>query len=145
MRLLGYVRVSRIAGREGDTFISPTVQRERVEAFAKAGGHVVVDVVTDLDEPGSKYDRPGFQEVLERVEAGEADGVIVAAIDRFARSVPDAAVALRRLEAAGATLISVKDSLDTSTPIGKFARTMMLGLAELEVDRIRDNWDAARR
>jgi len=34
MRLIGYVRVSRVAGREGDGFISPTVQRERIEAFA---------------------------------------------------------------------------------------------------------------
>src|SRR6185503_9396115 len=66
-----------------------------------------------------------------------------AALDRFARSVPDAAIALRRLDDAGAVLISVKDSLDTSTPVGKFARTMMLALAELELDRIRENWKVA--
>ena len=144
MRLFGYVRVSRVAGREGDTFISPTVQRERIEASAKAGGHTIVDVLVDLDQPGSKYERPRFQEALERVEAGEADGIIVAALDRFARSVPDAAVALRRLEDAGAVLISVRDALDTSTPVGRFARTMMLALAELELDRIRENWATAR-
>jgi len=141
VRLIGYVRVSRVAGREGDTFISPSVQRERIEAQANA----IVAWHEDLDQPGTRYERPGFQAALAAVESGEADGIAVAALDRFARSVPDAAVALRRLEAAGGTLVSVKDSLDTSTPIGKFARTMMLGLAELEVDRIRDNWDAARR
>lgn len=143
-RLIGYVRVSRVAGRDGDSFISPTVQRERIEAAAKATGHTLVDVLTDLDQPGSKYQRPGFQQALERVEAGEADGIVVAALDRFARSVPDAAVALRRLEDAGAVLISVRDALDTSTPVGRFARTMMLALAELELDRIRENWATAR-
>src|SRR5436309_2703997 len=98
MRLIGYVRVSRVNGREGDSFISPTVQRERIEAQALASGNTVVDWQQDLDQPGTKYERPGFQAALEAVERGEADGIAVAALDRFARSVPDAAVALRRLE-----------------------------------------------
>lgn len=144
MRLVGYVRVSRVAGREGESFISPGVQRERLARYAEAGGHSIVSWQEDLDQPGSRYERPGFQAALEAVERGEADGIIVASLDRFARSVPDAAVALRRLEQAGGTLVSVRDALDTSTPIGRFARTMMLALAELELDRIRENWQVAR-
>jgi site-specific DNA recombinase len=105
---------------------------------------VLVEVLQDLDQPGSKYERPAFQEALERVERREADGLIVYALDRFARSVPDAAVALRRLEQADAVLVSVRDSLDTSTPVGRFARTMMLALAEMELDRTRENWAIAR-
>jgi site-specific DNA recombinase len=140
MRLIGYVRVSRVAGREGETFISPTVQRERIEAMAIAQGHTVVDWKEDLDQPGSRYRRPGFQAALEAVERGEAEGIIVAALDRFARSVTDAAEALRRLEAVDGKLVSVRDSLDTSTPVGRFARTMMLAIAELELERIRENW-----
>jgi site-specific DNA recombinase len=143
MRLIGYVRVSRVAGREGPSFISTEVQRERISAMAAAQGHTIVDWEQDLDQPGSRYERPGFQAALESVEAGAADGIIVASLDRFARSVPDAAVAMRRLEDADGTLVSVKDSLDTSTPVGKFARTMMLALAELELDRIRETWATA--
>ena len=143
-RLVGYVRVSRVAGREGESFISPALQRERIEAQAKASGHVVVGWREDLDQPGSRYERPGFQEALAMVERGEAEGVIVAALDRFARSVPDAALALRRLEAADGVLVSVRDSLDTSSPMGRFARTMMLAIAELELDRIRENWQQVR-
>jgi site-specific DNA recombinase len=143
MRLIGYVRVSRVAGRDGDSFISPSVQRERIEAQAKAGGHKLVDVLTDLDQPGSKYERPAFQNALAMVERGEVDGVIVYALDRFARSLPDAVAALDRLEAAGGVLVSVRDSLDTSTPTGRFARTLMLALAQLELERIRDNWAVA--
>jgi len=144
MRLVGYIRVSRVAGREGDSFISPAVQRERVEQFAASQGHTVVVWQEDLDQPGSRYERPGFQAALECVERGEADGIAVYALDRFARSVSDAAVALKRLEEAGATLVSVRDALDTSTPVGRFARTMMLALAELELERIRENWAVAR-
>jgi len=144
LRLDAYIRVSRVAGRSGESFISPAVQRERIEAAAVAGGHTIVEWHEDLDEPGSRYDRPGFQRALERVDARETDGIIVASLDRFARSVTDAALALRRLEDAGAALISVRDSLDTSMPIGRFARTMMLALGELELDRIRENWSVAQ-
>jgi site-specific DNA recombinase len=144
MRLIGYVRVSRVGGRAGDSFISPDVQRERIEAYAAAQEHEVVVWEEDLDEPGSRYERRGFQAALEAVERGEAEGIAVAALDRFARSVPDAAVALRRLEAVGGTLVSVRDALDTSTAVGRFARTMMLALAELELERIRENWATAR-
>jgi site-specific DNA recombinase len=52
--------------------------------------------------------------------------------------------ALRRLEAADGVLVSVRDSLDTSSPMGRFARTMMLAIAELELDRIRENWQVGR-
>jgi len=43
VKLIGYVRVSRVAGREGERFISPDVQRERIEKQAAAGGHTLVD------------------------------------------------------------------------------------------------------
>lgn len=143
MDLVGYVRVSRVAGREGDSFISPDVQRERINASAIAGGHRIVAWEIDLDEPGSRYERPGFQAALEAVERGEAGGIGVASLDRFARSVPDAALALKRLDECGGILISSRDALDTSTPVGRFARTMMLAIAELELERIRENWRTA--
>src|SRR4051794_18758311 len=119
MRLDGYVRVSRIGGRGGDSFISPTAQKETIRALAKAQGHRIVRWHTDLDEPGSKQTRPGFQDALARVEAGATEGIIVAKLDRFARSVSHAATALDRLEAAGGTLIAVDLGMDTSTSAGR--------------------------
>jgi DNA invertase Pin-like site-specific DNA recombinase len=143
MRLIAYIRVSRVAGREGENFISPTVQREKIEQTAKAQGHTIVEWLEDLDQPGSKASRPGFQAALEAVENGEADGIIVAKLDRFARSIADAATAIQRLTASGGQLVSVEDGFDSSTPMGRFAVTMVLALAELELERIRDNWAAA--
>jgi DNA invertase Pin-like site-specific DNA recombinase len=144
MRLIGYIRVSRVGGREGESFISPPVQRERITAAATGGGHTLVDVLEDLDQPGSKYQRPGFQEALRRVEAGEADGMIVAKLDRFARSVSGAAQALERLEQAGGSLIAVDLGMDTSTSAGRLMRNVLMSLAEFELDRIREGWAATR-
>jgi site-specific DNA recombinase len=143
MRLIGYIRVSRVAGREGESFISPTVQRERIEAQAAAQGHAIVDWQEDLDQPGSRYERPGFQRAIEAVEAGEADGICVARLDRFARSVADAAKAVERLEAAGGSLVAIDLGMDTSTSGGRLMRNVLMALAEFELERVRENWAAA--
>lgn len=144
MKLIAYIRVSRVGGRAGESFISPDVQRQKIAAYAKARGWRISTWYEELDQPGSRYDRPKFQQALERVEAGKADGIIVAKLDRFARSVVDAHTAIRRLQAADGQLVSVEDSFDTSTPMGKFAVTVILAMAELELDRIRANWGDAQ-
>jgi DNA invertase Pin-like site-specific DNA recombinase len=144
LRLDAYIRVSRVGGREGPSFISPTVQSDKIRALANLRGYEIVAWHEDLDESGTKNSRPGFQAALERVEKGDTEGVIVAKLDRFARSVPDAANAIRRIQSAGGQLVSVDDNFDSSTPIGKFAVTMMLAIAELEVDRIRESWRVAQ-
>jgi DNA invertase Pin-like site-specific DNA recombinase len=144
VRLIGYIRVSRVAGREGDSFISPDVQREAIVRYAKGAGHKIVDEEIDLDQSGGKIDRPGFEGALAAVEAGEADGIAVAKLDRFARSVAGTAKALERLEAAGGSLVSVDLGIDTSTAAGRLMRNVLTALAEFELDRIRDNWSEAR-
>jgi site-specific DNA recombinase len=145
MKVDGYIRVSRVNGRSGEGFISPRLQREKIQAFAKLHGHKVARWHEDLDQPGSKNDRPGFQAAIERVEAGKTNGIAVAKLDRFARSVADAASAIRRIRDAGGELISVEDNFDSSTPMGKFAMHMLLALGELELDRIRESWSNAQR
>jgi site-specific DNA recombinase len=144
MRLIGYIRVSRVAGRDGDSFISPSVQRETIARHARGAGHQLVEVLEDLDQPGSRDDRPEFQRALEAVERGEAEGIIVAKLDRFARSVAGAARALERLEASGGTLVAVDLGMDTSTPAGRLMRNVLTALAEFELDRIRESWAHAR-
>jgi DNA invertase Pin-like site-specific DNA recombinase len=143
MRLIGYVRVSRVAGREGPSFISTEVQRERIKGMATAHGHTVVDWEQDLDQPGSRYERRGFQAALAAVEAREADGIAVARLDRFARSVKDAARAIERLETAGGALVAVDLNMDTSTSGGRLMRNVLMALAEFENERVRENWASA--
>jgi DNA invertase Pin-like site-specific DNA recombinase len=86
----GYVRVSRVAGREGESFISPEVQRKKIQAWAELHGVEVVHWWEELDQSGRRRDRPMFQEALRRCEAGETGGIVVARLDRFARSAVDA-------------------------------------------------------
>jgi site-specific DNA recombinase len=68
-----YVRVSRVAGREGPSFISPSVQREQIAAWAKMRGVEVLQWHEDLDQSGGKLERPGLTALLARIESGEPE------------------------------------------------------------------------
>ena len=145
MRADGYVRVSRRGGREGESFIAPGVQRQKIEGWARLHGVEVVCWWEEIDQSGARLERPMFQEALARCEGGESGGIVVARLDRFARSAVDALESIRRLNEAGARLVSVEDNFDGSTPMGRFAIGILTLIAELELERIRESWSSAVR
>src|SRR5579884_4302528 len=139
----GYIRVSRRAGREGGSFISPEVQRQKIAGWAKLHDIEIVQWWEELDQSGAKLERPLFQQAVERCERGETGGIVVARLDRFARSAIDALESIRRLNDAGARLVSIEDNFDGSTPMGRFAIGILTLIAELELERIKENWSTA--
>ena len=139
----GYIRVSRRAGREGESFISPEVQRKKIEDWGKLHEVEIVRWWEEIDQSGAKLERPMFQDALARCEAGETGGIVVARLDRFARSAVDALSSIRRLNDAGARLVSVEDNFDGSTPMGRFAIGILILIAELELERIKGGWVTA--
>lgn len=143
-KLDGYIRVSRVGERGGESFLSPQLQRDRIEAAARNAGAEIIEWHEEIDESGGNAERPKFLLALARVESGETDGIVVAKLDRFARSVLDARKALLRIEQAGGTFISAEDGFDSSTPMGRFAQTMLFAMAELELERVREGWTSAR-
>jgi DNA invertase Pin-like site-specific DNA recombinase len=129
-------------GRGGESFISPDEQRTRIEAWAVANGHEIIDWFEDLDVSGGKMDRPAFVLAMATLEAKHADGVVVAKLDRFARTLVGALDALKRIESFGAQFASVADNFDTTTANGRLVLNMMLVLAEFERERITEGWDS---
>jgi site-specific DNA recombinase len=121
------------------------VQRQRIAAWADASEVEIVRWWEELDQSGARRERPMFQEALARCERGETGGIVVAKLDRFARSAVDALESITRLNDAGARLVSVEDGFDGSTPMGRFAIGILTLIAELELERIRENWSTAIR
>ena len=140
----GYVRVSQVRGRSGDSFISPAVQREKIEAYCRLHGTELLNVYEELDESGARRDRPKLLEAVERVERGESGGIVVARLDRFGRSLVDSLSAIERVQSAGGVFASVADGFDISTDTGRLVLRIMLSLAEFELDRVRGNFSDAR-
>ena len=97
LRLDGYVRVSRVGGREGEGYISPSVRRDAIQGYARELGGEIVAWHDDQDFSGGNTERPGFQRVLERLRAGDSDGIVVMNTDRFARSVADGSALVREI------------------------------------------------
>ncbi|HEY5193014.1 MAG TPA: recombinase family protein [Solirubrobacteraceae bacterium] len=143
LKLDAYVRVSKVAGRSGSSFISPEVQSQQIERWAQAHGHTLNWHEPELDVSGGSMSRPVFDQIMQRIRTGQSDGVIVAKLDRFARTLIGALGILEEFERHGAVLISVAENLDLSTPMGKAFMRILLVFAELERDRISENWGTA--
>jgi DNA invertase Pin-like site-specific DNA recombinase len=140
MRFGGYIRVSRVAGRTGDRFLSPTLQREKIEGWCQTHGHQLAVVKDDLDVSGAREDRERLMGLVEEIEAGQLDGLVVATLDRFGRSLPFAIALIDRIDRAGGQFVSVADGLDTKTPYGRLALNIMLSIAQFELERIKAQW-----
>jgi site-specific DNA recombinase len=138
-----YVRVSRVGGREGDSFISPELQAEKCEALAKSRGLTIGETFTDLDQSGGKMQRPAFDQALARIESGESGGIVVARIDRFARTLVGGLQAIEAIETAGGVVLTADGEFDTSTATGELVLRIMLSLAAFELRRIKEGWKAS--
>lgn len=119
--LVGYARVSTT---DQDTAL-------QLDALKKAGVRLV------FNEAGSGVGpRPELQRALNRLCAG--DVLVVWKLDRVARGLGDLLSILARLKAAGASIRSLTEPIDTSSPIGEFTFQILGAVAQLERSMIRE-------
>ena len=83
---------------------------------------------------GKNTSRPELQRMLAYVRKG--DTVIVESISRFARNAKDLLELVEQLTAKGVDFVSKKETIDTTTPAGKFMLTIFAAVAELEREYI---------
>ncbi len=142
-----YLRVSTV--EQATDGYGLDVQRERCKAMALVKGWEVADdhIFTDAGLSGTLdvEDRPALAALLAAAENGEIDAVIVLALDRLGRKTRLVLDLVERLTNAGATVVSTKEGLDTSTPQGQFVLTMFAALAQLERDTIVERTSAGRQ
>lgn len=100
-------------------------------------------VFTDEDFSGSNTSRPGLQRMLRLIKTGQADALIVYQLDRLSRSVRDFSAIYAELEEHGVQFISLKEQIDTTTPIGRAMMYVTVVFAQMEretiAQRVRDN------
>jgi site-specific DNA recombinase len=144
MNVDGYVRVSRVAGREGESFISPSVQREQIEAYAKAYGLSVVYWHEDLGESGGTLERPGLKAALERCRAGATGGIVAAKLDRLSRSLVGLAQLIERAKEEQWTLVAIDFGLDVQTSGGRLVADILGAVAQWERQRASEGWETAQ-
>lgn len=91
-------------------------------------------IIYDQDEgfSGKNTNRPAFQKLLSDVRAGKLDVVMVYKLDRISRSVKDFSDTYELLQAHDVAFLSVKETFDTSTPIGRTVMYILAAFAQLE-------------
>src|SRR4029450_3650152 len=100
--------------------------------YAQRRGFRIVEEYRDEGISGSKDSRPALDRLMKDARARKFDVVIVARFDRFARSVSHLLRALEEFSHLGVHFISLSESVDTSTPVGKMVFTILAAVAELE-------------
>lgn len=121
-RALLYIRVSTSKQDEG---YSIPMQRERLVSYCKAMGWAVAGVFIDPGFSGSTLDRPGMNALLDAVNDGKGDIVLVYKLDRLSRSQRDVLYVLEDiLEPRNVAFVSMQESFDTASVYGR----AMLGI-----------------
>jgi site-specific DNA recombinase len=138
MNLVAYLRVStEKQAREG---VSLEAQEARIRGFASAMGHTVVEVCRDDGISGSlgPAARPALARALWRVEEEEAGdaGLVVTSLSRLSRSVRDILDLVDRARSNEWHLLSLSESLDTSTATGRMVVGVLAVLSQFERELI---------
>src|SRR4051794_41712698 len=89
-------------------------------------GATVGEIFEEFDQSGARKDRPLLRVALERIEAGASNGLVVAKLDRFGRSLVDCLAAIERIRAAGGTVVSGSGGLGLDTDNRRAGARVML-------------------
>ncbi|MFG1301931.1 recombinase family protein [Xanthobacter sp. V3C-3] len=146
-----YTRKSSEEGLE-QSFNSLDAQREACEAYIasqKAEGWVVLPkMYDDGGFSGGTMERPALRQLLADVEAGLVDTVVVYKVDRLTRSLGDFAKIVEVFDMVSASFVSVTQSFNTTTSMGRLTLNMLLSFAQFEREvtgeRIRDKIAASK-
>ncbi|AGK87512.1 integrase [Mycobacterium phage HINdeR] len=143
MRVLGRIRLSRLS----DESTSPERQREIIEGWAKSNDHTIVGWAEDLDVSGSvdPFDTPALGPWLSEPKLHEWDILCAWKLDRLSRR----AIPMNKLFGwvmdHDKTLVCVNDNIDLSTWIGRMVANVIAGVAEGELEAIRERTTASHR
>jgi DNA invertase Pin-like site-specific DNA recombinase len=116
----------------------PETQLLAIREFAGHRGFVVIGEYVDVGISGLKDRRPELDRLMVDARHRRFDAILVARFDRFARSTRHLVLALEEFQALGIDFISLNESVDTSTPMGKMIFTVIGAVAELERSLIRE-------
>jgi site-specific DNA recombinase len=147
-----YTRVSTDQGLEQD-FNSLDAQREASEAYIKSQAHegrrLIRDHYDDGGFSGGSVDRPALQKLLIDVQARRIDVIVVYKVDRLTRSLADFAKLVETFDAHGVSFVSVTQSFNTTTSMGRLTLNVLLSFAQFEREvtgeRIRDKIAASKK
>jgi DNA invertase Pin-like site-specific DNA recombinase len=134
-------------------FNSLDAQREACEAYVASqrgeGWVLVADRYDDGGYSGGTLERPALKRLLADIQAGKVDCIVVYKIDRLTRSLMDFSKLVDLFEKRGVTFVSVTQSFNTTSSMGRLTLNILLSFAQFErelgSERVRDKIAASKR
>lgn len=147
-----YTRKSSEEGLEQD-FNSLDAQREACEAYIKSQKHEGWELIekqyNDGGFSGGTMNRPAFQDLLQDVENGKVDIVVVYKVDRLTRSLMDFSKIVDVFDKHETSFVSITQQFNTTTSMGRLTLNILLSFAQFEREvtgeRIRDKFAASKK
>ncbi|MEJ8473189.1 recombinase family protein [Roseibium algae] len=147
-----YTRKSSEEGLDQD-FNSLDAQREACSAYVASQKHegwvLLPTTYDDGGLSGGNMNRPALQSLLADIDASLVDQIVVYKIDRLTRSLTDFARLVDRLDRHDASFVSVTQSFNTATSVGRLTLNVLLSFAQFErevtAERIRDKIAASKK
>ncbi len=142
-RVFLYCRVS--SEEQAASGLGLEAQEAKGRQYAALYGLELVGVVIDAGVSAKSLERPGLQSVLRWMSAGEADGILVAKLDRLTRSVKDLGTLIDRYfgERCGYRLMAVEDQIDTKSAGGRLVLNVLASVSQWEREVIGERTKSA--
>ena len=132
MKVAIYCRISTSDGSQ-----NPDVQLRPLREFVEKRGWQIVGEFVD-QESGLKEKRRGFSSVMELAKQRNIDAIVVASLDRWGRSLKQLVNTLDELASLGVSFVSLRESLDFTTPTGQLMTHLLGAFAQFEVSLIKE-------
>jgi site-specific DNA recombinase len=134
-------------------FNSLDAQREACEAYIKSQAHegwrLVRSRFDDGGLSGASLDRPALHQLLDDVRSGKIDVIVVYKVDRLTRSLADFAKLVELFDQHSVSFVSVTQSFNTTSSMGRLTLNVLLSFAQFEREvigeRVRDKIAASKR
>ena len=147
-----YTRKSHEEGLEQD-FNSLDAQREACEAYVASQKHegwtCLPGIYDDGGVSGATLERPALKRLLEDMETGGIDAVVVYKVDRLTRTLGDFARIVEVFDRKEVSFVSITQQFNTTTSMGRLTLNMLLSFAQFErevtSERIRDKIAASKK
>src|ERR1700691_3276760 len=152
IRCAVYTRKSSEEGLE-QSFNSLDAQREACEAFISSQKHegwkILPSRYDDGGYSGGTIERPALKRLLQDVDAGKVNVIVVYKVDRLTRSLADFAKIVETLDAKRVSFVSVTQQFNTTSSMGRLTLNILLSFAQFEREvtgeRIRDKIAASKK
>lgn len=141
MKVIGYVRVS--TSEQEVSGLGLESQRDKIQAYCGLYDLELAGIVQDAVSGKSLKGREGLEEALVMLKTGQADGLIVAKLDRLTRSVKDLGYLLEKYFSAKYSLFVVQEQVDTRTASGRLVLNLLTSVAQWERETIGERTSSA--